>query len=76
MQFLLSKTGFHVRLCRGGIGVVNLANLAGYTVYPGVAEIPGDSWIAEPPAHHAAQPPAMRAGVQAPKRSPSERTMP
>jgi hypothetical protein len=31
----------------GGIGVVNLANLAAYTVYPGVAQIPGDSWLAE-----------------------------
>lgn len=48
MRFLLSKTGFHMRLRGGGIGVVNLANLAGYTVYPGVAQIPADSWIAEP----------------------------
>ncbi len=48
MRFLLSKTGFHMRLCGGGIGVVNLANLVGYTVYPGVAQVPGDSWIAEP----------------------------
>jgi len=28
--------------------VLNLANLAGYTVYPGVAQIPADSWLAEP----------------------------
>jgi len=48
MRFLLSKTGFHMRLPAGGSSVVNLANLAGYTVYPGVAEIPVDSWIAEP----------------------------
>jgi hypothetical protein len=48
MRFLLSKTGFHMRLRGGGIGVVNLANLTGYTVYPGVAQIPADSWIAEP----------------------------
>ncbi len=48
MRFLLSKTGLHMRLRGGGIGVVNLANLAGYTVYPGVAQIPGDAWIAEP----------------------------
>jgi hypothetical protein len=48
MRFLLSKTGFPMRLRGGGIGVVNLANLAGYTVYPGVAQIPGDAWIAEP----------------------------
>ena len=48
MQFMLSKASVHVRLRGGGLGVVNLANLAGYTVYPGVAQIPGDSWLAEP----------------------------
>jgi hypothetical protein len=48
MQFLLSKGSIHMRLRSGGIGVVNLANLAGYTVYPGVAQIPSDAWIAEP----------------------------
>jgi hypothetical protein len=48
MQFLLSKGAIHMRLRGGGIGVVNLANLAGYTVYPGVAQIPGDAWLAEP----------------------------
>ena len=48
MQFLLSKGAIHMRLRGGGIGVVNLANLAGYTVYPGVAQIPADSWLAEP----------------------------
>jgi hypothetical protein len=48
MQFLLSKAAVHMRLRGGGIGVVNLANLAGYAVYPGVAQIPGDSWLAEP----------------------------
>jgi len=48
MQFMLSKASVHVRLRGGGIGVVNLANLAGYTVYPGVAQIPADSWLAEP----------------------------
>ena len=48
MQFLLSKGGFHMRLRGGGIGVVNLAHLAGYTVYPGVAETPSDTWPAEP----------------------------
>jgi hypothetical protein len=47
MQFLLSKTAVHMRL-RNGIGVINLANLAGYTTYPGVAQIPADSWLAEP----------------------------
>lgn len=48
MQFLLSKAGFHMRLRGGGFGVVNLAHLAGYTVYPGVPQIPADSWYAEP----------------------------
>jgi hypothetical protein len=48
MQFLLSKGSVHMRLRGGGIGVLNLANLAGYTVYPGVAQIPADSWLAEP----------------------------
>jgi hypothetical protein len=47
MRFLLSKTGFHMRLQSGGTALVNLANLAGYLVYPGVAQIPSDSWIAE-----------------------------
>ena len=48
MQFLLSKGGFHMRLRGGGFGVVNLAHLAGYTVYPGVAQAPADTWFAEP----------------------------
>jgi hypothetical protein len=48
MQFLLSKGGFHMRMREGGIGVVNLALLAGYTAYPGVAQVPIDTWIAEP----------------------------
>src|SRR6185503_11332734 len=48
MQFMLSKAAVHMRLRGGGIGVLNLANLAGYTVYPGVAQIPADSWLAEP----------------------------
>jgi len=52
MHFLLSKGWFHMRLCGGGIGVVNLANLLGYTVYPGVAQIPADTWLAEPMANY------------------------
>jgi len=48
MQFMLSKSAVHMRLRGGGIGVLNLANLAAYTVYPGVAQIPADSWLAEP----------------------------
>ena len=47
MRFLLSKAGFHMRLRGGGVGVVNLAHLAGYTVYPGVAQLPPDAWLAE-----------------------------
>jgi len=48
MRFLLSKGAFHMRLRGGGVAVVNLANLVGYTVYPGVAEVPADTWPAEP----------------------------
>jgi hypothetical protein len=48
MRFLLSKTGFHMRLRGGGVGVVNLAQLSGYTAYPGVAQVPSDAWPAEP----------------------------
>ena len=48
MRFLLSKTAFHMRIRNGGVAVVNLANLIGYSVYPGVAQIPSDTWIAEP----------------------------
>ena len=48
MQFMLSKAAVHMRLRGGGIGVLNLANLAAYSVYPGVAQIPADSWLAEP----------------------------
>jgi hypothetical protein len=51
MQFLLSKGSFHMRMSEGGIGVVNLAHLAGYTVYPGVAQVPYDTWLAEPMSH-------------------------
>jgi hypothetical protein len=47
IKFLLSKGGFHLRLRGGGIGVVNLAHLAGYTVYPGVAQVPVDTWFVE-----------------------------
>src|SRR5213592_4305284 len=48
MQFMLSKGSVHMRLRGGGIGVVNLANLVAYAVYPGVAQIPADAWLAEP----------------------------
>lgn len=48
MRFLLSKSAFLMRLVDGGVGVVNLAHLAGFTAYPGVAQVPGDSWEVEP----------------------------
>src|SRR5438034_6981836 len=48
MHFMLSKGSVHMRLRGGGIGVLNLANLAAYTVYPGVAQIPADACRAEP----------------------------
>ena len=46
MQRLLSGGCYSIRLKGGGHGFVNLSNLVGYTVYPGVPEIPGDSWTA------------------------------
>jgi hypothetical protein len=48
MQRMLSKRTYPIRLAEGGQGFLNLQNLIGYTVYPGVREIPSDSWIAEP----------------------------
>jgi hypothetical protein len=48
MRFLLSKTGLHMRLRGGGIGVINLAQLSCYTAYPGVPQVPTDTWPAEP----------------------------
>ena len=51
MQFMLSKGAVHMRLRGGGIGVLNLAHLAAYLVYPGVAQIPADAWLAEPVVH-------------------------
>jgi len=50
MQRLLSKGTLSVRLAGGGESFLNLANLIGYTVYPGVPEIPSDSWMAQPQA--------------------------
>ncbi len=46
MQRLLSGGNYSIRLRCGGHGFLNLSNLLGYTVYPGVPEIPSDSWIA------------------------------
>jgi hypothetical protein len=57
MRFLLSKTTFHARLPSGGVAVLNLTHLAGYTVYPGVAQIPSDSWLAEPVTRPPVEPP-------------------
>lgn len=48
MRHLLSKTGSQMRLANGGVSIVNLAHLAGYTAYPGVAQAPADAWPAEP----------------------------
>src|SRR5437879_2737757 len=57
MQFMLSKAAVHMRLRGGGIGVLNLANLAAYAVYPGVAQIPADAWLAEPVPNHRTETP-------------------
>jgi hypothetical protein len=48
MQRFLSKGAVAIRLANGGLGVLNMANLIGYTVYPGVAEVPEDTWMAQP----------------------------
>jgi hypothetical protein len=48
MQRLLSKGTLGIRLAGGGHSVLNLANLIGYTVYPGVVEVPEDTWMAQP----------------------------
>ena len=56
MRFLLSKSGLHMRLRGGGVGVVNLAQLNGYTVYPGIAQVPSDTWSAEPLVQKASDP--------------------
>jgi len=47
MQRLLSKGLYGIRLRGGGYGILNLQNLIGYTVYPGVPEVPTDTWIVE-----------------------------
>src|SRR5882724_10107720 len=48
MQRLLSKGTYGIRLREGGYGLLNLQNLIGYTVYPGVPELPADTWMAQP----------------------------
>ena len=52
MQRLLSKGAYSIRLAEGGQGILNLQNLIGYTVYPGVPEIPADTWMALPAAYY------------------------
>jgi len=47
MHRLLSKGSYGIRLREGGQGWLNLHNLIGYTVYPGVAELPADTWMAD-----------------------------
>ena len=48
MQRLLSNGTYGIRLREGGYGLLNLQNLIGYTVYPGVPELPSDTWMAQP----------------------------
>ena len=50
MQRFLSKGTYGIRLREGGYGLLNLHNLIGYTVYPGVPELPADTWMAQPKA--------------------------
>jgi hypothetical protein len=47
VQRFLSKGTYGIRLREGGYGLLNLQNLIGYTVYPGVPELPADTWMAE-----------------------------
>jgi hypothetical protein len=48
MQRFLCKGTYGIRLREGGYGLLNLQNLLGYTVYPGVPELPADTWMAQP----------------------------
>ncbi len=48
MQRFLSRGTYGIRLREGGHGLLNLQNLIGYTVYPGVPELPADTWMAQP----------------------------
>ena len=48
MQRFLSKGTLGVRLPGGGESFLNLANLISYSVYPGVPEVPADTWMALP----------------------------
>ena len=48
MQRLLSKGTYGIRIREGGHALLNLQNLIGYTVYPGVPELPADTWMAQP----------------------------
>ena len=50
MQRLLSKGTYSIRIREGGHALLNLQNLIGYTVYPGVSELPADTWMAQPKA--------------------------
>ena len=52
MQRYLSKGTLGIRLQSGGKGFLNLANLIGYSVYPGVPELPSDTWMAQPYANY------------------------
>jgi len=47
---MLSNGVYGIRLPERGQGFLNLQNLIGYRVYPGVAEVPSDTWMAQPKA--------------------------
>ena len=47
MRLVLANGALHARLACGGVGVLNLANVVSYTIYPGIAQIPADTWLAE-----------------------------
>jgi hypothetical protein len=54
MQRYLSKNTLGIRLPCGGKSFLNLANLIGYSVYPGVPEVPSDTWMVQPQATYEA----------------------
>jgi hypothetical protein len=43
----LNEGTLHLRLACGGVGVLNLANVVSYNIYPGVAQNPADTWQGE-----------------------------
>jgi hypothetical protein len=47
LRLVLSSSVLHLRLACGGVGVLNLANVISYAVYPGTSQNPADTWVGE-----------------------------